>query len=157
MEQYAWIMWIIFGVFMIILEIFTLGFVLLWFGIAALIAAFASFLGVGFLGQFIIFAVVATVLTVMSKTIFEDYYPHKEDEVKMGMDTLPGQIGTIKKASKGALNAATVRVYGSNWKAFPIDEETLFEEGEKVEVVRVEGSSIYIKKANTKELPDWRT
>lgn len=156
MEQFAWILWVIFGVLFVIAEIFTLGFVLFWFGIAALVAAFAAYLGVGYLGQFIIFAVISTILTIMSRTIFEDYYPHKEEEVKMGIDTLPGQIGTVKKGSKGALNAARVKVYGSSWKAFPIDEETVFKEGEKVEVVRVEGSSIYVRKANSKELPDWR-
>lgn len=156
MDQYGWILWGIFSVFLIIAEIFTLGFVLFWFGIAAMAAALAAYLGVGLLGQVFVFAVVSTALTIMSKTIFEDYYPHKDEEVKMGMDTLPGQIGTVKKGSKGVLNAATVRVYGSNWKAFPIDEKTTFEEGEKVEVVRVEGSSIYVQKANAKELPDWR-
>lgn len=154
MEQYSWILWLIFSVFLIIAEIFTLGFVLFWFGIAALVAALASFLGVGYLGQFLIFAGVATVLTIMSRTILEDYYPTSDEEIKMGIDTLPGQIGTVKKGSKGALNASTVSVYGSEWKAFPIDGEALFEEGEKVEVVRVEGSSIYVRK--TKELPDWR-
>ncbi len=156
MEQYAWILWVIFGVFFIIAEIFTLGFVLFWFGIAALAAAFASFLGVGYIGQFLVFAGVATILTIMSKTIFENYYPHKDERVKMGIDALPGQIGTVKKGSKGALNAASVNVFGTDWKAFPIDDETTFEEGEKVEVVRVEGSSIYVRKAKNKELPDWR-
>jgi membrane protein implicated in regulation of membrane protease activity len=157
MEQYAWILWIVFGVFFIIAEIFTLGFVLFWFGIAALAAALAASLGVGYFGQFLIFAGVAIVLTVMSRTIFDNYYPRSDEEgIKTGMDTLPGQIGTVKTGSKGALNTATVNVYGSDWKAFPIDEETIFEEGEKVEVVRVEGSSIYVRKAKGKELPDWR-
>ena len=159
MDQYGWILWGIFSVLLIIAEIFTLGFVLFWFGIAAMGTAIAAYLGVGLFGQFLIFVVVSTVLTIMSKTIFEDYYPHKDEEVKMGMDTLPGQIGTVKKKSKGALNAATVRVYGSNWKAFPEDEKTMFKAGEKVEVVRVEGSKIYVQKANKnhKELPDWRS
>jgi membrane protein implicated in regulation of membrane protease activity len=156
MEQYAWILWVIFGVLFVIAEIFTLGFVLFWFGIAALVAALAAYLGVGYLGQFIIFTLIATILTIMSRTIFDNYYPHRDEDVKMGIDTLPGQIGTVKKGSKGALNAATVKVYGSSWKAFPVDEETIFQEGEKVEVVRVEGSSIYVRKANSKELPDWR-
>ena len=72
-----------------------------------------------------------------------------------GVDTLPGQIGTVTKPSKGALREASVKVYGSTWKAFPIDDESTFEEGEKVEVVRVEGSSIYVKRAK-KELHGWR-
>ena len=47
MEQFAWILWIVLGVILIIAEILTLGFVLFWFGIGALAAAFAGFLGFG--------------------------------------------------------------------------------------------------------------
>jgi membrane protein implicated in regulation of membrane protease activity len=39
MEQWAWILWVVLGVVFIIAEIFTLGFVLLWFGIGAIAAA----------------------------------------------------------------------------------------------------------------------
>jgi membrane protein implicated in regulation of membrane protease activity len=155
MEQYAWLLWVVFGVFFIIAEIFTLGFVLLWFGVGAIIAAFAASLGVGVIGQFFIFAAVSTLLTVMSRTIFDDVFKFNKEGIKTGMDTLPGQIGTVKKASKGVLKQAVVNVYGSDWTAFPIDDYTNFEEGEKVEVVKIEGSSIYVRKAN-KELPDWR-
>ena len=155
MEQFAWILWIVLGVILIIAEIFTLGFVLFWFGIGALAAALAGFLGIGFLGQFLIFAVVSIVLTVMSRTIFSNYYSHNEESaVKMGMDSLPGQIGTVTSASKGALNEGAVKVYGSTWTAFPVDGSTPLVEGEKVEVVRVQGSSIYVQK--TRELPEWR-
>ena len=40
--QYLWILWLVLGVFLVIAEIFTLGFVLLWFGIGAFAAAFAA-------------------------------------------------------------------------------------------------------------------
>ena len=155
MEQYAWILWIVLGVILIIAEIFTLGFVLFWFGVGALGAALAGFLGIGFLGQFLIFAVVSIVLTLMSRTIFSNYYSHNEENaIKMGIDSLPGQIGTVTSASKGALNEAAVKVYGSTWTAFPVDGSTPLIEGEKVEVVRVQGSSIYVQRA--RELPEWR-
>lgn len=157
MEQYIWILWVIFGVFFIIAELFTLGFVLLWFGIGAIGAALAAVLGVGMFGQFLVFAVISTLLTVMSRTIFDNVFRFATDEeIKTGIDTLPGQIGTVKKESKGALRQAIVNVYGSDWTAFPIDEQTKFEEGEKVEVVEIKGSSIYVRKAGKKELPDWR-
>ena len=156
MEQYIWILWAVLGVFFITAEVFTLGFVLLWFGVGAIVAAIAASLGVGVLGQFLIFAGISTVLTIMSRTIFESVFTSIDDEdVKMGIDNVPGRIGTVKTASKGALNAASVKVYGSTWKAFPIDEETVLAVGEKVEVVRVEGSSIYVRPAK-KELPGWR-
>ncbi len=156
MEQYAWIIWTILGVFFIIAEVFTLGFVLFWFGIGAVIAALAAYLGVGMLGQFLIFALVSTILTIMSRTIFDQYYPHSDGErLKTGIETLPGQIVTVKRGSKGPMNAATVKAFGTSWKAFPVDEDLLLEEGEKVEIVRVEGSSIFVRKAN-RELRGWK-
>ncbi len=74
--------------------------------------------------------------------------------MKMGVDALPGQIGTVTSASSGTLNEAAVKVYGSTWRAFPADSAEILIEGDKVEVVRLEGSSIYVQRA--KELPDWR-
>lgn len=158
MEQLAWILWIVLGVGLIIAETFTFGFVLFWFGIGALAAALIGFLGFGFGLQFLAFALVSIVLTLMSRSIFANYYSHSDaDLIKTGVDTLPGQIGTVTSPSKGALNEAAVKVYGSTWTAFPTDEETILEEGEKVEVVRVQGSSIYVRKVNAvRELPDWR-
>ena len=154
MEQFAWILWIVLGVVLIIAEIFTFGFVLFWFGIGALAAAFASWLGFAFGLQFLVFALISIALTLLSRTIFSKYFSHNDNGVKMGIDALPGQIGTVTSASKGALQEAAVKVYGSTWTAFPIDNTTPLIEGEKVEVVRVQGSSIYVQR--TRELPEWR-
>lgn len=156
MEQYTWVIWALLGVFLIVAETFTLGFVLLWFGVGALTAALAGILGLGFGWQFLIFAVVSVVLTALSRTIFSNYLAHREeDTVKMGVDSLPGQIGTVSVASKGALMEGAVKVYGSEWTAFPVDGETKLIEGDKVEVVLVKGSSIYVRPV-VRELPDWR-
>jgi len=158
MEQLAGILWVILGVALIIAEIFTLGFVLFWFGIGALVAGLVGFLGFGFGWQFMAFALVSVVLTAMSRTIFANYFSHNDEStIKTGVDALPGQIGTVSSASKGALNEGAVKVFGSTWTAFPIDEETLLMEGEKVEVVQVKGSSIYVRKISAeKQLPEWR-
>jgi membrane protein implicated in regulation of membrane protease activity len=155
MEQIAWIVWLVVGVALIIAEIFTLGFVLFWFGIGGLVAALAAYLGFGFGIQFLVFAIVSIALTAMSRTIFYDYLPHEGERYKTGIDNLPGQIGTVTTGSSGALGEAAVKVYGSTWTAFPEDDETKLIEGEKVEIVRIKGSSLYVRKA-TRELPDWR-
>lgn len=156
METYAWIFWLVLGIVLVLAETFTLGFVLLWFGVGALAASIAGLFGVGFLGQFLIFAAVSIALTAMSRTIFAKYLGHSDAEaVKTGIDALPGQIGTVAVGSAGALNEGAVKVYGSTWTAFPIDEEMKLVEGEKVEVVSVKGSSIYVRPAS-KQLPDWR-
>ncbi|MEQ1921033.1 MAG: NfeD family protein [Pyrinomonadaceae bacterium] len=156
MEQITWILWLVLAVGLIVAEIFTLGFVLLWFGIGALAAALVGFLGLGLGWQFLTFSVVSIVLTVMSRTILAKYFGHGEhDRLKSGVDALPGKVGTVTIASKGALNEGAVKVFGSTWTAYPIDGDETLVEGEKVEVVEVKGSSIYVKRL-TNELPDWR-
>ena len=158
MDQLSSILWLVLGVAFIIAEIFTLGFVLFWFGIGAIAASVAGFLGAGLGLQFLIFAVVSIALTVMSRTIFQRYLPTNEGEaIRTGVDALPGKVGTVTGASKGALNEGAVKVYGSTWTAYPIDDLALTE-GEKVEVVEVRGSSIYVRRAreDAGELPEWR-
>ena len=157
MEQIAWILWIILGVFLVVAEIFTLGFVLLWFGIGAFAAALVGWLGFGWTLQFLVFFIVSIALTALSRTIFLRGFSRDGDEVKMGMDSLPGQIGTVTMTSKGALQEAAVKVFGSTWTAFPLDGDAVLTEGEKVEVVQVRGSSIYVRKiGEVKQIPDWR-
>jgi membrane protein implicated in regulation of membrane protease activity len=152
MEQFAWIGWTIFGVVLIVAEIFTLGFVLFWFGIGALAAALAGFLGVGFIGQFLIFAVVSISLTFLSRQIFSGYQNQKND-ILTGIDSIIGQVGTVSSPTKGELNKSEVKVFGSIWSAISEDGEK-FLEGEKVEVVGIKGSTIYVQKY--RELPEWR-
>ncbi len=155
MDQIAWILWLVLGVILIIAEIFTLGFVLFWFGIGALAAAFVGYLGFGIGWQFMAFAIVSVALTAMSRTIFARYLPQNDaDPMKTGADSLPGKVGTVAEASSGALNAGAVKVFGSIWTAYPLDDIALIE-GEKVEVVEVKGSSIYVRRV-TNELPGWR-
>ena len=151
MEGLSWILWTVVGVSLIIAELFTLGFVLLWFGLGALVAAFVGFLGFGFVWQFLAFALVSITLTVLSRKIFKS---SESNTLKTGIDSLPGQIGMVSGASKGSLYVGEVKVFGTTWNAFPEIGENPLKEGEKVEVTRIEGSSIYVRRVG--QLPEWR-
>lgn len=155
MDQIIPIIWLVVGVGLMIAEIFTLGFVLFWFGIGAIVAAVAGLLGAGVGLQFLIFALVSIALTVMSRTIFSRFLPSQGEHFRTGVDSLPGKVGTVTTASRGALNEGAVKVYGSTWTAYPVDDVAL-NEGEKVEVVEVKGSSIYVRRIRD-ELPEWRS
>ena len=107
MDSYLWILWIILGAVLIIAEVFTTGFVLLWFGIGALAAAFAGLIGIHSLVlQFLIFAGVSIGLTAASRTIFVNYFSRERSggDLKTGVDALPGKVGTVVSSSKGALH-----------------------------------------------------
>lgn len=158
MDQYGWIIWIVIGVIFIVAEIFTLGFVLLWFGIGALLAGLMNLLGFGYVTQFLVFAVVSTVLTLLSRQILVKFL-NTETEVAIGIEGLPGKIGMVTESSKGALNEAAVKVYGSVWRAYPEDGEEPLNQGEKVMITRIEGASVYVRKVKDikPKSPDWRS
>ena len=157
MAHYLWIFWTVLGAILIVAEIFTTGFVLLWFGIGALAAAFAGLVGVdSIVLQFLIFAVVSIGLTIASRTIFVNYFSREKSggDLKTGMDALPGKVGTVVSSSRGALNEGAVKVFGSTWTAYPADGEEPLEAGDRVEVERVQGASIYVRRVDQGR--DWR-
>jgi membrane protein implicated in regulation of membrane protease activity len=158
MADWFWVLWCILGAILIVAEIFTSGFVLFWFGIGALAAAFAGFIGIDSLAiQFFIFAGVSTALTAASRTIFINYFSRERtgDSLRSGVDAMPGKIGTVVSSSKGALNEGAVKVFGSTWTAYPAPGEAPLEVGERVSVERIEGASIYVRRLGSGE-PDWR-
>jgi membrane protein implicated in regulation of membrane protease activity len=157
MDNWFWILWCILGAILIVAEVFTSGFVLLWFGIGALAAAFAGIVGIHNLGlQFIIFAFVSIGLTAASRTIFVNYFSREKtgESLRTGVDSLPGKIGTVVSSSRGAMREGAVKVFGSTWTAYPAEGESALEAGERVRVESVEGSSIYVRRID--EGTDWR-
>ncbi|HEX8098271.1 MAG TPA: NfeD family protein, partial [Pyrinomonadaceae bacterium] len=122
--EYAWIVWTVLGVILIIAEVFTPGFVLLWFGVGALAAAFAGLVGLDSLPlQFLVFAVVSVALTAASRTIFVNYFTHGDGDKKLktGAEALPGKVGYVVSSSRGAMQEGAVKVFGSTWTAYPVE------------------------------------
>jgi membrane protein implicated in regulation of membrane protease activity len=152
-----WYIWLILGVLFIVAEMFTSGFVLLWFGIGALVAALLAFTGlVGLPLQILVFLAVSIALTIASRTIFERFLMRGSPgrELKMGVDTLPGKMGVVVEPSKGVMQEGAVRVFAATWRAFPVEGEEPLREGEQVEIERVEGASVYVRRVDGE--PSWR-
>ena len=155
--EHLWILWVILGVILIVAEVFTTGFVMLWFGIGALAAAIAGWMGIDSLAiQFLIFAGVSVSLTAASRTIFVNYFSREKtgDSLRSGVDSLPGKIGTVVSSSRGAMNEGAVKVFGSTWTAYPAAGEEPLEAGERVQVESVDGASIYVRRVESGR--DWR-
>jgi membrane protein implicated in regulation of membrane protease activity len=157
MENYVWIFWTILGAILIVAEIFTTGFVLLWFGIGALAAALVGLLGIHSVPvQFLVFAAVSIALTAASRTIFVNYFSRENSggDTKSGVDAMPGKVGTVVSSSRGAMHEGAVKVFGSTWTAYPADGEEPLDAGDRVVVERVQGASIYVRRVEAGV--DWR-
>jgi membrane protein implicated in regulation of membrane protease activity len=157
MDGIDWIAWAVLGVILIIAEIFTSGFVLLWFGVGALAASLAGIIGFSLPFQFLIFVLISAGLTAASRTIFVNYFSQEKSgsDLKSGVDALPGKIGTVVSSSNGALHEGAVKVFGSTWTAFPMDGDDPLEAGDRVRVERVQGASIFVRRVDNE--PDWRS
>jgi membrane protein implicated in regulation of membrane protease activity len=155
-EDWVWVLWTVLGVMLVIAEIFTPGFVLLWFGVGALAAALASFLGAGVAAQLLVFISLSSLLTALSRTIFVNYFTRGDEPegLKVGAAKLPGQVGTVVTSSQGAMQEGAVKVFGSVWTAYPAEGEPPLEAGDRVVVERLQGASIYVRRADA--LPGWR-
>jgi membrane protein implicated in regulation of membrane protease activity len=152
-----WYIWLILGAIFIVAEIFTPGFVLLWFGVGAIVAALLALTGlVGLPLQIIVFLVVSIALTIASRTIFERVFMRGSPgrDLKSGSDSLPGRLALVVAASEGAMGEGAVRVFGSTWRAFPVEGEEPLREGEQVRIERVDGTSVYVSRVGG--LPSWR-
>ncbi len=157
MANLLWILWCVLGLVLIVAEVFTSGFVLLWFGIGALAAAFLGIIGVDSLPlQFLTFALVSIGLTAASRTIFVNYFTREKpgDELRTGADSLPGKVGTVVSSSRGAMNEGAVKVFGSTWTAYPAAGESPLEAGERVRVESIQGASIYVRRID--DAPGWQ-
>ena len=152
-----WYIWLIISAIFIVAEMFTSGFVLLWFGVGALVVALLAFLGIVSLPiQVTIFLAISIALTIASRTIFENLFMRKSPGrgLKTGIDTLPGRIGVVVAASSGSTREGAVRIFGSTWRAFPAEGEGSLREGEQVRIERVEGASVYV--SHVEQEPSWR-
>jgi membrane protein implicated in regulation of membrane protease activity len=52
------------------------------------------------------------------------------------------------------MHEGAVKVFGSTWTAYPVDGEEPLEAGDRVEVDRVQGASIYVRRIEPGR--DWR-
>jgi membrane protein implicated in regulation of membrane protease activity len=122
-----------------------------------LAAALASFLGLGLAAQFLVFILLSSLLTALSRTIFVNYFARPGEEgagLRSGAEALPGQVGTVVTSSSGAMQEGAVKVFGSVWTAYPAEGEEPLEAGDRVVVERLRGASIYVRRVGA--APDWR-
>jgi membrane protein implicated in regulation of membrane protease activity len=152
----AWVIWLIIAAIFVAAEVFSPGFFLLWFGVGALVAAIMAMFGMGSLAaQMLVFLIVSVALVIASRTIFERFFsrPADTNQLRSGIETIVGQVGTVVESSRGALNEGAVRVYGSVWTAYPAEGEWPLREGDSVTVERIDGNAIYVRRRSIHARP----
>lgn len=144
-----WHIWVFVGIGLVIGEIFTAGFLLLWFGVGAFLAAGLALLGVGSIYQMLSFILTSLILIVLSRTIFKQFLFRKEVGISTNVEALIGQEALVMQMIEGRSKRGLVKIGGETWSA--ITEEGRIDRDEVVRVKGVVGKKVLVEKLKSKE------
>lgn len=139
----VWWIWMVIAAIFAIGEIFTAGFFLLWFSIGAAIAGILAILGAGEGWQWGAFFVISGVLFTISRKFAERVT--KKQPPGIGADRFIGKKGVVLEEINNIKNTGRVRIDNEEWLANS-DTDAFISTGEKVEVSRVVGTHLVVKR-----------
>lgn len=145
MEEWMWLVWLIFAVASLIIEASTEAIVSIWFCVGALISFAISFIpGVPYWGEIIIFVGVSLISFFLMRPFIKKWTAKKE-KTRGYIDNLVGKKGIVL-TKVDSLQPGEIEVNGMTWTASTLTNET-FEEGEVARVVSVAGNKLFIDKS----------
>lgn len=137
------LMWLIFAVVFLVLELSTVSLVSIWFVAGAVCALLAAAIGLSVGVQIAIFIAATGILLIFTKPAVKKYI-HKETEAT-NFDRVIGKEGTVTQKIDEAEGKGQIKVLGAVWSA-KSDDGVEIPEGEKVEVIGVEGVKVIVKR-----------
>jgi membrane protein implicated in regulation of membrane protease activity len=133
----TWVIWIILGVALLILEATTTAFVAVYFGVAAIVAAIVGLAGGPLALQILAFAITAFGAMYLTRPALRRA-ANKGPGLRTGVDAMRGRKGIVTKAI-AELESGQVRIDGDIWSARSFFDGEQVPVGTKVEVVEIKG------------------
>ena len=137
-----WYLWLIAAGVFFIIEIATVGFLIFWLGIGALLAMLTSFITDNIAIQTAVFVVTSAVLIPLTKP-FVDKFTRK-DSMPTNSYSLIGNKGIVTKEINSINGPGLVKVNGETWSA-KTEEESTIPESTEIEVVSIDGVKLIVK------------
>ena len=136
-----WYLWLIAAGVFFIIEIATVGFLIFWLGIGALLAMIVSFFTDSLLIQTAVFVISSSVLIPLTKPIVNKYFDDGKTIAKNAYGLI-GKIGVVTTAINTLDATGQVKVNGEIWSA-KADED--IKQGTKVEILKIDGVKLIVK------------
>ena len=141
-----WQFWLIAAGIFFIIEIATVGFLVFWFGIGALIAMVVSIFVPNVYIQALVFIVSSTLLIYFTKP-FVNKFVNKEKTIATNAYSIIGRTGIVTKEINDLKGTGQVKIGGETWSAKTLSEETIPENTE-IEVVKIDGVKAIVQKVS---------
>jgi membrane protein implicated in regulation of membrane protease activity len=140
----VWHIWVIAGLVLWIIEIFTPGFVLGVFGTACFIVAPFAGADVTLKMQLLVFGIAAAAISLGIRPLILRNFYGREAKVKTNVDALVGMSGLVTEVIDNAAGTGRVRLAGEVWRAVTPDDSPI-EVGEKVTIREIDGCKVVVE------------
>ena len=137
----AWMWWVLLAAACVVIEIFTVGFFILWFGVGAAAAAVVAWMGLSGTWQGVVFVVVSGACVALSRPFAKRIL--KEEGIKVGPDRLLEKEGIVLEIIDQGAGSGKVTVEHEEWRAISESGEVI-EAGAKIKVLGVEGTHLIV-------------
>ena len=140
---FGWI-WIAVIVLAFVLELLTDQLISIWFVPGAIIATILDFCDVDVLWQVLVVLVIAALGIVFAKTFLSKKL--NSSVVKTNIDAIIGERCVVTEKIDNYVGCGQVKVKGQIWSARGVGEDDVFESGEVLHVVAIEGVKVICRK-----------
>lgn len=140
-----WTIWLIFAGICFILEMATEGFLICWLGVGGLCAMGLSFLfPEALLAQLITMALVSVLLILCTRKLSKKM--HKEEVAPMNVYTILGKKAVVAQTIDNLKGQGRIKIDSDMWSARNEESDEVINEGDTVEVIRIDGVKAMVKK-----------
>lgn len=135
--------WLILAGFLLILEFFTEGFLVCWFGVGALAAMSVSFFAAeNYLLQIITFFIVSSILVLCTRKFAKKVEPHTTNT--SNVYSILGKEAVVTTAIDNVAGKGQIKIDGDIWSAKSESGENIPQDS-KVEILKIEGVKAVVK------------
>lgn len=143
-----WHIWLIIAGIFFILEMITVGFLMFWLGIGALLAMVVSFFTTNIIIQTAVFVISSALLILFTKPLV-DKFVSKKDGVATNAFSVIGKTATVTEDINPDTGSGQVKISGEIWSAFT-EGADIIKTGTKVEVTSIHGVKVCVKPISVK-------
>ena len=136
-----WKFWLILSGIFLIIEIISVGFLVFWFSIGALIAMIASFFIPNTIVQIAIFVISSTILLFATKPLVKKILP---GDVKTNSYSIIGKIAKVTIDIEPVDGKGQIKIGSEAWSAKSVDD-TFIAKDTEVEIVKIDGVKAIVK------------
>lgn len=138
-----WVFWLIAAGIFFIIEMATIGFLVFWLGIGALLAMVTSFITDSILIQALVFIITSTLLLIFTRPLVDKFIKVPK-EVKTNAYSIIGKKGIVISKINNIEGTGQIKIDGDVWSAKSATDEDIPENTE-VEIVEIDGVKAVVK------------